>query len=72
MELLKSAVEARGRDLESIDLALFGAPPDAGEVRGRIAQGFDEVIFVVPPAQEDVVLPLLDRYAGVVEEVKRG
>lgn len=72
MELLKSAVEARGRDLESIDLALFGAPPDAGEVRGRIAQGFDEVIFVVPPANEDVVLPLLDRYAGVVEEVKRG
>ena len=72
MELLKSAVEARGRDLESVDLALFGAPPDAGEVRGRIAQGFDEVIFVVPPAQEDVVLPLLDRYAGVVEEVKRG
>ncbi|MYD98350.1 MAG: LLM class F420-dependent oxidoreductase [Gammaproteobacteria bacterium] len=72
MELLKSAVEARGRDLESIDLALFGAPPDAGEVRGRIAQGFDEVIFVVPPANDDVVLPLLDRYAGVVEEVKRG
>ena len=72
MELLKSAVEARGRDLASIDLALFGAPPDAGEVRGRIAQGFDEVIFVVPPAKEDVVLPLLDRYAGVVEEVRRG
>ena len=72
MELLKEAVEARGRRVEDIDLALFGAPPDAGEVRGRIGQGFDHLIFVVPPATEDVVLPLLDRYAEVVEDVKSG
>ena len=72
MERLKEAVEAHGRRLEDIDLALFGAPPDAGEVRGRIGQGFDQVIFVMPPAKEDVVVPLLDRYAAVVEEVKAG
>ena len=72
LERLKEAVEARGRRVEDIDLALFGAPADAGEVRGRIGQGFDHVIFVVPPAQEDVVLPLLDRYAAIVEEVKKG
>ena len=72
MERLKEAVEARGRRVEDIDLALFGAPPDAGEVRGRIGQGFDHVIFVVPPAREDVVVPLLDRYAAIVEEVKKG
>ena len=72
MERLKEAVEARGRRVEDIDLALFGSPPDAGEVRGRIGQGFDHVIFVVPPAKEDVVLPLLDRYAAVVEEVRSG
>ena len=72
MERLKEAVEARGRRVEDIDLALFGAPPDAGDVRGRIGQGFDHVIFVVPPAKEDVVLPLLDRYAAVVEEVRSG
>ena len=70
MERLKEAVETRGRRLEDIDLALFGAPPDAGEVRGRIGQGFDHVVFVVPPAKGDVVLPLLDHYAAVVEEVK--
>ncbi|MCE2424328.1 MAG: LLM class F420-dependent oxidoreductase [Pseudomonadales bacterium] len=72
MERLKGALEARGRDLESVDLALFGAPPDPGEVRGRIAQGFDHVIFVVPPAGEDVVLPLLDRYSSVVADLKAG
>ena len=72
MERLKEAVEARGRRVEDIDLALFGAPPDADEVRGRIGQGFDHLIFVVPPATPDVVLPLLDRYAAVVQDVKRG
>ena len=72
MERLREAVEARGRRVEDIDLALFGTPPDAGEVRGRIGQGFDHVVFVLPPAEEDVVLPLLDRYAAVVEEVKAG
>ena len=72
MARLQEAVEARGRRVEDIDLALFGAPPDADEVRGRIGQGFDHVIFVVPPAQEDVVLPLLDRYAAIVEDVKSG
>lgn len=72
MERLKEAVEARGRRVEDIDLALFGAPPDADEVRGRIDQGFDQLIFVVPPATADVVLPLLDRYAAVVEDVKSG
>ena len=72
MERLKEAVEARGRRVDDIDLALFGAPPDAGEVRGRIGQGFDHLAFVVPPAKEDVVLPLLDRYAVIVEEVKKG
>lgn len=70
MERLKEAVEARGRRVEDIDLALFGAPPDTGEIRGRIGQGFDHVIFVVPPTNADVVLPLLDRYAAIVEEVK--
>ena len=72
MERLKEAVEARGRRVEDVDLALFGAPPGADEVRGRIDQGFDQLIFVVPPATPDVVLPLLDRYAAVVEDVKSG
>ena len=72
MERLKVALDARGRKVEDIDLALFGAPPDAGEIRGRMGQGFDNFIFVVPPATQDVVLPLLDRYAAVVAAVKAG
>ena len=72
LERLKAAVEARGRRVEDIDLALFGAPPDAGQLVDRIEQGFDHLVFVVPSEHEDVVLPVLDQIAGVVEAVKGG
>ena len=70
MERLQAALEAKGRKVEDIALALFGAPPDAERVVGRIGQGFDHVIFGLPAAPADTVLPVLDRYAGVVAEVK--
>ena len=72
MARLREALDARSRKVEDLDLALFGAPPDAGELRGRIDQGFDNLIFGVPPAHGDIVFPLLDRYATVVAELKAG
>ncbi|MCY4014571.1 MAG: LLM class F420-dependent oxidoreductase [Gammaproteobacteria bacterium] len=72
MERLKAALEAKGRKVEDLDLALFGAPPDAAQVRGRIGQGFDHVTFGLPASTADEVLPALDRYAAVVDEVKAG
>ena len=70
MERLQEAMAAKGRKVEDLDLALFGAPPDVERVVGRIGQGFDHVIFGLPAEQADVVLPALDRYAAVVTEVK--
>ena len=71
MDRLRAALDAKGRRVEDISLALFGAPPDAERVAGRIGQGFDHVIFPLPAAAEEKVLPALDRYAAVVAEVKR-
>ena len=71
MERLRAALAAKGRKVEDIALALFGAPPDAERVVGRIGQGFDHVIFGLPAAPAETVLPLLDRYAAVVAEVKQ-
>ena len=70
MERLQEAMAAKGRKVEDLDLALFGTPPDAERVAGRIGQGFDHVIFGLPSEQADAVLPVLDRYAAVVAEVK--
>ena len=70
MERLKSAMDARGRDLKDLTLALFGSFPDAEQIRGRADQGFDEFIFNVPSEDRDTVLPYLDRYASVINELR--
>ena len=71
MERLKAAMDAHGRDLKDLTLALFGMFPDAEQVQGRAEQGFDEFIFNVPSEGRDTVLPLLDRYAAVVNELRK-
>ena len=72
MARLEAALEAKGRRVQDLDLALFGAPPDASQVAGRIGQGFDHAMFSLPAATADEVLPLLDRYASIVADVKAG
>ena len=71
MERLKAAMDARGRDLRDLTLALFGMFPDAEQIQGRADQGFDEFIFNVPSEDRDTVLPYLDRYAAVVNDLKK-
>lgn len=71
MERLKAAMDAHGRDLKDLTLALFGMFPDAEQIQGRAEQGFDEFIFNVPSEDRDTVLPYLDRYAAVVSELKK-
>lgn len=71
MERLKTAMDAHGRDLKDLTLALFGMFPDAEQVQGRAEQGFDEFIFNVPSEGRDTVLPLLDRYAAVVNDLRK-
>ena len=71
MERLKTAMDAHGRDLKDLTLALFGMFPDAEQVQGRAEQGFDEFIFNVPSEGRDTVLPLLDQYAAVVNDLRK-
>jgi probable F420-dependent oxidoreductase len=70
MEKLRAALEKKGRKVEDLDLALFGAPVNADQLKGRIEQGFDHLIFSLPDADAEVVLPLLDKLAGVIETVR--
>ena len=70
MERMQEALAAKGRKVEDLDLALFGAPTDVDQLRGRIEQGFDHLIFNLPPAESDKILPLLDKYATLAEQIK--
>jgi probable F420-dependent oxidoreductase len=66
MANLRAAAEKAGRDIDSITLALFGAPDDPQKLEGRLDQGFTELIFGLPQGDADTVLPELDRLAGIV------
>jgi len=70
MERLTEAMEARGRKVADLDLALFGAPTDYDKVMGRIDQGFDELVFGLPDAPADKVLPVLDEIAALAERIR--
>ena len=70
MELMTQALEAKGRKVQDLDLALFGAPVDYDQLKGRIDQGFDDLIFNVPSDTADNVLPMLDDMAKLVEQIR--
>ena len=72
MERMQEALTAKGRKIEDLDMALFGAPTDIDQLRGRIEQGLDHLINNLPPAPSDKILPLLDKCATLAEKVRAG
>jgi len=70
MERMTEALAARGRKIEDLELALFGAPTDTEQLKGRIEQGFDELIFNLPPEPAEDVVPRLDKLAALVKSIR--
>jgi probable F420-dependent oxidoreductase len=59
---LRRAVEARGRDFESLRLAPMGVLPTEQKLDHYRAIGIHEAVLRVPSAPRDQVLPVLDAY----------
>jgi probable F420-dependent oxidoreductase len=72
LPMLHAAAEAAGRDPSTIDVGVFGCPPKPEVIDAYVEAGVTRVAIVIPPAADDVVLPLLDRYAGIVERYNAG
>ena len=70
MEKLQTALQAKGRKVDDLDLALFGAPTEPDQLAGRIEQGFDHLIFNLPPESADEVLPRLDKLAELATRMR--
>ncbi len=66
---LHAACEAIGRDPASVELGLFGAPTDPGKLIELADAGVQRAVLGLPPGDADTVLPLLDRYAGLLEHI---
>jgi len=67
---LRARAAVAGRDPASIGVTVYGAPGDADLLRSFARGGVQRVTFMLPSAERDKVLPLLDRYAAVVKEVR--
>jgi alkanesulfonate monooxygenase SsuD/methylene tetrahydromethanopterin reductase-like flavin-dependent oxidoreductase (luciferase family) len=67
IEEVKSAAAAAGRDPETIDIGVFGAPRDRAELAQLAAAGVSMAVFGLPAVAPDVVLGKLDEYAALIE-----
>ena len=64
---LHHACEEVGRDPAGLRIVPFGTIPDAGKLEYYASLGIDEIVLRIPSGDADSVLPMLDRYAELVD-----
>ncbi len=65
MEELRGYADEAGRDMNSIAVSVFRAPPKADYLAKCREAGVMRVLLQLPSADQDVVMPLLDQYAAL-------
>lgn len=63
---LRKRAEEAGRDPQSISVTVYGARPDRDFLDGLEQAGVNRAVFPLPSADQDTVLPILDRYASLM------
>jgi probable F420-dependent oxidoreductase len=64
---LRRQAEAAGRDPKSISITVFGANPQPATLDELRKAGVERAVFMLPAAERNTVLPLLDKYASLIE-----
>jgi probable F420-dependent oxidoreductase len=67
LALLDEACERNGRDRATVAVSVFGATTDPAGVENLATEGIDRIILTLPYEADDVVMPLLDEWAPLVE-----
>jgi probable F420-dependent oxidoreductase len=70
MPLLRQIAEEAGRDPQSLSVTLGGAPEDIDVLKRNRDLGVARMTVRLPPAKEDEILPILDRWAKLIAQVK--
>jgi probable F420-dependent oxidoreductase len=70
MPQLRAMAEAAGRDPAGLPVTLGGAPEDADRLKRWRDAGITRANLRLPPAKSDEILPLLDRWAGLIRQVQ--
>jgi hypothetical protein len=63
-------VKEPGRDYQSVPISAWNLRFDADAVRKYQDLGVVRVITTLPPAGRDKILPILDRCANVISQVR--
>jgi probable F420-dependent oxidoreductase len=63
---LKARAARAGRDMRTISVNVFAAPPDPAVLDRYAAAGVTRAMLGLPSADRDTVLPLLDQYARLL------
>ena len=66
MARLRRAAEAAGRDMSTLSMTVFGAPPKAATLETYAEAGVTRSLLALPSADRDTVLGLLDGYAPLL------
>ena len=69
LDELHQALEAAGRDPDSIELGVFGAPADPAKLEALAELGVRRAVLSVPPEGPDEVLATLDAHARLIDAV---
>jgi probable F420-dependent oxidoreductase len=65
-EDLKKLAARKGRDMKTISVSIFGAPPDEARLDQYRQAGATRALLRLPPDGRDVVLPLIDQWAKLI------
>jgi probable F420-dependent oxidoreductase len=66
---VRERVRAVGRDPAKFEISIFAAPPNDDVLARARDAGVTRCVFGLPPARAEEVLPLLDRYAALAQQV---
>ena len=66
----RQMAEEAGRDPETLSISVWGRQPNMEEIEGYEALGVERVCTSLESAKEDEILPVLDRWAPVIERLK--
>ena len=70
MPRFRKMAEEAGRDPASLTVTLGGAPEDLAVLRRNCDLGVTRMTVRLPPAKEAEILPILDRWAKLIPQVK--
>jgi alkanesulfonate monooxygenase SsuD/methylene tetrahydromethanopterin reductase-like flavin-dependent oxidoreductase (luciferase family) len=70
MPRFRKMAEEAGRNPASLSVTLAGAPEDLAVLRRNRDLGVTRMAVRLPPAREDEIVPILDRWAKLIPQVK--